>query len=126
MNDNNISPFDLFRYKIIVTSYGHVVSEYRRIAEFKSSIELYKQGKNIVVPKRPNLTLLSGIWEMDGARMLGRHLVLDEVHPTKNTTTQAYAAIKMLRKRFICCLMLGGTPLDDTKEEQLRLSPRSD
>ena len=117
MNDSNVSPFDLFRYKIIVTSYGHVVSEYRRLAKFEKGMELYEQGKNIVVPKRPKLTLLSGIWEMDGVRMLGRHLVLDEVHAIKNTSTQTYAAIKMLRKRFTCCLMLSGTPLDNTWED---------
>ncbi|OIW30953.1 hypothetical protein CONLIGDRAFT_668829 [Coniochaeta ligniaria NRRL 30616] len=42
---------------------------------------------------------------MDGAKSLGEYLVLDEAHAIKNTTSQTYEAIKVLRTRCNTCVI---------------------
>jgi hypothetical protein len=56
---------------------------------------------------RPQVTLLSEIFDMEGAKLLGGYLVLDEAHMIKNTDSQTYKAIKYLRSRCNTCIMLG-------------------
>ena len=64
LNRKNVSPLDLGQYKIVVTSYRYVSAEYERVAKFKKQMEDYRTEKSDVVPKRPHLTLTSGVWEM--------------------------------------------------------------
>jgi len=112
--DPNTSPFDLGRYRIVVTSYNYVVAEHKRIAKFVEDMESYRQGKNSVVPKRPTVCLLSGVWKLPGAKPIGRYLVLDEADAIKDRHSRAYAAIKELRESCVCCLPITGSPLDGT------------
>lgn len=114
LNDNNFSPFDLYRYDIIVTSYNYVVSEAARLAKFDRKMEDYEQHKTSNAPRRPKVTLLSGIWKMDGVQCIGRYLALDEAHAVKNHSGRSYAAIKQLRENFLVCFPTTGTPLDNT------------
>ncbi|KAL8878047.1 MAG: hypothetical protein Q9198_004062 [Flavoplaca austrocitrina] len=121
LNDNSISPSDLYRYDVIVTSYNYVVSEAARLAKFDRQMEEYEQYKTSLAPKRPKVTLLSGIWKMDGVQHIGRYLGLDEAHAIKNYSGRSYAAIKQLRESFAVCLPTTGTPLDNTWEDVFAL-----
>lgn len=109
-----VSPFELFKYKVVVTSYNYVASELGRIQSFMQGLEDVRKGKTDRFPERPTTTLLSGIFEADGAKKLGEYLVLDEAHTIKNTDGLTYAAIELLRSLFATCLMISGTPIDNT------------
>ena len=111
-----IHPLELLRYRIVVTSYSHLHVEFTRILKFKKAIKEYpklpkeRRGRH---PGRPSLSLLSGLF-LDGLARLGRLLVLDEAHTIKNTDSCTYAAVALLRRQFEACIMLTGTPLDNT------------
>ncbi|RGP75402.1 global transactivator [Fusarium sporotrichioides] len=66
-----------------------------------------------VIPKRPDVTLLSRVWVMEGVKPLGPLLILDEVHLIKNSRSRAFAATHELRQRVKTCIMMSGTPLDN-------------
>lgn len=41
LNDNRITLFDLYRYKIVVVTYNYVIAEYNRVIKFDKRIEEY-------------------------------------------------------------------------------------
>ena len=112
--DSSFLPHDLYQYDVIITSYNYVVSESSRLAKFDKQMEDYEKGKTTLPPKRPRVVLLSGIWRMDGVRLMGKYLALDEAHAVKNHSGRSFAAIKQLRERFLVCIPTTGTPLDNT------------
>lgn len=88
-----VSPVELFKHKVVVvTSYNRVTSKIGRVTKFIQAMENYKNDKENRLPKRPIVTLLSGIFEEDGVKPLGKYLVLDEPHRNKNTKGRTYAA----------------------------------
>ena len=114
LDDSTILPAELFKYKIIVTSYNRVVAEQIKMDKFLKDIKRYKSGKSLKVPKRPIITLLSDVFRMDGVRSLGPYIGLDEAHTIKNPRSRAFAAIQLLRSTmFKTCIMLTGDPLDN-------------
>lgn len=80
--------------------------------KFLKTIKDHKKG--VPLPKRPKLTLLSDI----SLRSTGvgdfRMLVLDEAHLIKKPTGRSFAAISTLRDVCKSCVMMTGTPLDNT------------
>lgn len=77
LEDKSISPFDLCKYDVVVTPYKFVQLEQSRLDKFKQQMQDYRDGTSDVVPKRPHVALLSGIWDMDGVKPLhwiGRRL----------------------------------------------------
>lgn len=110
----SIPPTQLCKVDVIVTSYSYVTSELTRAAKFEKLMSKYrKDPKTNVIPKRPTLTLLSDLF-FETAGKMGEVLVLDEAHIVKNVRSRNYAAITVLRSMFHGCLMLTGTPLDNT------------
>ncbi|KAK5701448.1 hypothetical protein LTR97_004261 [Elasticomyces elasticus] len=97
LKDNSVGPLQLGGYKLVVVSYEYV-----------------ETGKTEVIPKRPKVTLLSGIWNLDGAKKIGRYLCLHNADAMKKHNGQAFAAIKKLRSRFEGCFVTTGTPLNNS------------
>nr|RBQ98575.1 hypothetical protein FVER53263_20036 [Fusarium verticillioides] len=108
-----LTPTDLWKYKVVVTSYSNVAAEVTRVHKFIRGIEAYNQGKATQPPKRPMLVLLSGIFEQEPRRPIGEWLILDEAHAIKNRESRTYHSISALRANFDGCLMMTGTPLDN-------------
>ncbi|KAG9503677.1 hypothetical protein J7337_003628 [Fusarium musae] len=108
-----LTPKDLWKYKVVVTSYSNVAAEVTRVHKFIRGIEAYNQGKATQPPKRPMLVLLSGILEQEPRRPIGEWLILDEAHAIKNRESRTYHSISALRANFDGCLMMTGTPLDN-------------
>lgn len=120
LTGETISPIDLFMYDVVVTSYSYVASEVTRIDKFHKEMKNKKENPHGRTPKRPNITLLTQLLA-DNPRGIGKMLVLDEVHTIKNTESFTYAAISKLRGLFDACIMLTGTPLDNTWEDAFAL-----
>ncbi|KAL2016391.1 hypothetical protein VTK56DRAFT_3813 [Thermocarpiscus australiensis] len=111
-----ISPLELVKYKVIITSYNTVSAEYGRLNKYRYEMEQYTTGQTQRPPKRPMASLLSGVIEQmtEDRHRLGEYLILDEAHAIKNTASRTYAAIEMLRSFFNTCIMMTGTPLENT------------
>lgn len=114
LNDKSITPFDLRGHDVIITSYSFVTSEAARLAKFDQRMVDYEKKRTHIPPVRPRVTLLSGIWAMDGVNFLGRFLALDEAHTIKNHSSRVYAAARKLRDQFVVVLLATGTMLDNT------------
>ncbi|XEU99122.1 hypothetical protein FSHL1_004409 [Fusarium sambucinum] len=106
----------LYEYKIVITSYNQVSAEFARLQRYTRALEGYAKGRIKLddLPKRPNVTLLSSILMTGAIKPLGPLLILDEAHAIKNTRSRTFAAIYELRQRFKTCIMMTGTPLDNT------------
>lgn len=112
---HHVSPVEAFsKYKVIVASYHYVAAEFRRFRRFNKRRGEYLRGESATMPKRPSVTLLSGLLRQEGAKPLGEYLILDEAHHIKNFQSLTYWAIKKLRLSFNTCVMMTGTPLDNT------------
>jgi SNF2 family DNA or RNA helicase len=109
-----LSPKDLWKYKVVVTSYSYVSAEVTRTHRFLIGIDEYKRGIITQPPKRPTLVLLSGIHEQEPRKPMGEWLVLDEAHAIKNHQSRTYHAVSALREQFNACLMMTATPLDNS------------
>jgi hypothetical protein len=116
-----MSPFDLGSYDVIVTSYTFLTSEAARLAKFDQHMEDYEQEKTNILPTRPKVTLLAGIWTTYGVRHIGRFLAFDEAHTIKNHAGRAYAAAKSLRDLFKVCILSTGAMLDNTWADSFAL-----
>ncbi|GKU05768.1 global transactivator [Fusarium langsethiae] len=106
----------LYQYKVVVASYDHVSAEFGRLQRFKRAVTEYNEGRIDfkAIPKRPEVTLLSRVWVMEGVKPLGPLLILDEVHLIRNSRGRAFAATHELRQRVKTCIMMSGTPLDNS------------
>ncbi|KAF5663333.1 global transactivator [Fusarium denticulatum] len=109
-----LSPRDLWKYKVVVTSYSYVSAEATRRHKFLSVIDDYKKGIITQPPKRPMLVLLSGLHEQEPRKPMGEWLILDEAHAIKNHESRTYHAVSALREKFNACLMMTATPLDNS------------
>lgn len=77
------------------------------IAEFK------KKGSSKHLSERPNLSIFSEVFQaQEGVK--SPYLVLDEVTAIKNTRSLTFAAVRELRETADTCVMLTGSPLDNT------------
>lgn len=110
-----ISPLELYKYDVVLISYQQARSELTRINKYLEAVHEYKAGKTEKLPTRPHVTLLSGIFDdKRGLTILGKFLILDEAHVAKNPDGKPYEALQHLRARFDTCIMMTGTPLDNT------------
>ncbi|EWG45972.1 hypothetical protein FVEG_06600 [Fusarium verticillioides 7600] len=109
-----LCPTDLWKYKVVVTTYTYVSAEVIRTRKFLSGIDDYTKGIITQPPRRPMLVLLSGIHEQEPRKPIGEWLILDEAHAIKNHRSCTYHAVSALREQFNACLMMTATPLDNT------------
>lgn len=108
-----ISPTELFKYHLVITSYSQVLSELVRGRKFLREMKEWVPGTK--PPRRPTLSLLCEVFTFS-SKHLGKVLVLDEAQVIKNARGQTYAAISKLREHFDGCVMLTGTPLDNRRD----------
>ncbi|KKY29424.1 putative dna repair and recombination protein rad54 [Diaporthe ampelina] len=113
-----VSPVELFKYQLVVTSYSQVVSELVRYRKFFKDMKDYTPGAKL--PKRPTLTLLSAIFTFS-TKLMGKMLVLDEAQLIKNPKSRSFSTMSVLREYFQSCVMLTGTPLDNTWKDAFSL-----
>lgn len=113
-----VSPAELFKYHLVITSYSQVVSELVRIRKYVQNVKDYVPGATL--PKRPAVTFLWGFLDPD-AKPRGKVLILDEAHTFKNPKSRTFAAILWLREFYESCIMLTGTPLDNTWKDAFPL-----
>ena len=93
-------------------SSSYLSAEDGRVTGFLKSMAEYWPGQR--APTRSHLTLLTEVFDMLGAKKLGQYLVVDEAHAIKNTSGRTCTAVAQLRSLFTTCLMLTGTPVDNT------------
>jgi len=108
LNDKRTSPYDLFRYRVIVVSYSFVAAELRRMDQFIEDVANYKTEKSSKEPVRPTVALLSGIFAIPGCKDLGKYLVLDEIRSIKST--RILAALEKLRSYCDTCVLMTEVP----------------
>lgn len=118
LDNTEASVGDLFKYTVVVTSYGHLSYEYDRTRKFSEWLrgcpQAEGQGLHANPPGRGSGALLSYDWERDIEKPWAKYLILDEAHIIKNIESDVYAAVKQLRSRMDLCVMLTATPLEDS------------
>lgn len=107
-------PNKLARYKLVVTSFAYVTSEYLKLQRFLKDLHAFDSGTNLIKPQRPDLTLLSNYMRPETAPALGNYLIIDEAHALKDVYGPTFAAVTELRESFRSCLLLTPTPLDNS------------
>lgn len=112
--DERMSPFEIQKYDVIVVSYYTIQAEWLRLNRFLQDMAAYKDGEIMVLPERPTVTLLSGVFRMENGPRLARYLILDEAHFFKNPDASRYESVAYLRDSVETCIMLTATPLDNT------------
>jgi SNF2 family DNA or RNA helicase len=90
------------------------MNQYRKLCKYLNNVAKAKSGSvDIKRFERPNLSLFSEILDsQEGVQ--SPYLVLDEVTAVKNSKSITFAAIEELRKLAHTCVMLTGSPVDNT------------
>ncbi|KAM0367156.1 hypothetical protein ACHAO7_004873 [Fusarium culmorum] len=107
------NPLDLWKCKVVVTSYSYLGAEVTRVHKFIQGIDVYKKGKANKMPKRPKTVLLSVVLDTEPPRLMGEWLALGKVHTLKNLNTHTYHAVSKLRAKFDSCFMITNTPFEN-------------
>lgn len=121
MSDERISSFELFKHDIVVVSYNTLSAEFGWITKFEKDMASFKSGMITSLPSRPTTSLLCSLYVQNRAKQLGPYIVLDEAHKIKNTWSRAYAAVQAIRPFYQACIMMTGTPLDNTWKDAYAL-----
>ncbi|KAH6679919.1 hypothetical protein F5X68DRAFT_234442 [Plectosphaerella plurivora] len=108
-------------YDVVIASYSYVAAEFTRLRRAYLDAEAYRTEASDAVPKRPSATLLTLMSSHSQGPGKGKYLILDEAHTIKNTKTMTYGAVSELRNHFDMCVMMTGTPLDNTWEDAFAL-----
>ncbi|OMP82896.1 putative ATP-dependent helicase [Diplodia seriata] len=102
-------------YDVIITSYAFVMAQHRKRVNFIQKIRKFQQNGTGLPPSRPNLSLFSEIFRWGNIK--APYLVLDEVNAIKNPRSLTFSAIEELRSLADTCVMLTGSPLDNTWQD---------
>ncbi|KAL6923087.1 hypothetical protein ACHAPO_001260 [Fusarium lateritium] len=102
----SVSPEDVSKSKVVITSYPYVASEFARVQKFNQGMDAYKKGEATEPPERPKLLLLSGSLDQGSQSPMGEWLVLDDALAIRNPNSRTYHAISNLRDSFNGCLMM--------------------
>jgi SNF2 family DNA or RNA helicase len=113
LRDPNTSPLELLKYDVILVSYSFVMSQYRKLCKYVNAVaESENDGRGGHL-ERPSLSIFSEIFcVQEGVKC--PYLVLDEVTSVKNPNAITFAAIQELRSMADMCIMLTGSPIDNT------------
>jgi SNF2 family DNA or RNA helicase len=104
---------ELFKYDVILVSYAFVMSQYRKLCKYFEEVDNFKRNGTCKQLERPSLSIFSEIFhDQEGVKC--PYLVLDEVTAVKNSTAITFAAIQELRSLADTCIMLTGSPVDNT------------
>lgn len=103
----------MLKYHVIIISYAFVMSQYRKLLKFVDRIDSLKNQGIGLAPERPDISVFSEIFYSDDG-VKSPYLVLDEVNAVKNPKSLTFAAVFELRKLCDTCLMLSGSPIDNT------------
>ncbi|KAF2486516.1 P-loop containing nucleoside triphosphate hydrolase protein [Neohortaea acidophila] len=114
LNDESITPFDLFRYRVVIVTYDYLVAERRRMVQFEVDLARYSRGDKDTAPPRPQVALFSDVFKVGGVRAFGKYLILDDAHHLRDYKGVAYKTVKVFRARFEACIAVTGTPLVDS------------
>lgn len=100
LDDQSITPFDLFRYRVVVVTYKYLVAERNRMEKFEVHLAEYERGDRDDLPERPRVAIFSDIFEIRGVRSFGKFLILDDAHLLVKYGEMTAA----LRPRFEACI----------------------
>lgn len=113
LRDPNTSPFEVLKHHVVVTSYHFVMNQARKQQAFIDRLDdIQFNGSNVRPLPRPKLSIFSELFENHGVKF--PYLVLDEVNAVKNTSSATFKAMQILRKQCEYCIMLSGSPIDNT------------
>lgn len=113
LRDPNTSPFEILKHHVVVTSYHFVMNQARKRQAFIDRLDDIRfNGSNVRPLPRPKLSIFSELFENHGVKF--PYLVLDEVNAVKNTSSATFKAMQILRKQCEYCIMLSGSPIDNT------------
>ncbi|KAJ4373383.1 hypothetical protein N0V83_003678 [Neocucurbitaria cava] len=115
VRDPTIPPTTLLKQDVIIVSYPFVMSRHRKKVRYLEKIaDMKKTGGQGILPERPNLCFFSEIFEPKNNGPKSPYIILDEVNAVKNSRSLTFAAVLELRKQCDVCLMLTGSPIDNT------------
>ncbi|MCJ1435725.1 hypothetical protein MMC27_005100 [Xylographa pallens] len=117
LRDPNTSPLELIKYDVILVSYSFVMSQYRKLCNYVDGIAEFKHNNSGRHLERPNLSIFSDIFYAQ-ENITSPYLVLDEVTAVKNAGGITFAAIEKLRSLADMCIMITGSPIDNTWIDQ--------
>ncbi|KAF4629929.1 hypothetical protein G7Y89_g8210 [Cudoniella acicularis] len=113
LRDPNTSPLELLKYDVVLVTYSFVMSQYRKLHKYVDTVAKIKQRGVPQVLERPGLSIFSEIfYAQEGVKC--PYIILDESNAIKNTSSVTFAAILELRQLADVCVMLTGSPVDNT------------
>lgn len=113
VRDASILPHELINYDILLVSYHFVMAQHRKIDKYLDSVRRVKEGEVGITLERPNISIFSEIFFKNNG-IKSPYLVLDEVNAVKNPHSRTFLAVQELRTQADTCIMLSGTPVDNT------------
>jgi SNF2 family DNA or RNA helicase len=114
VRDPTIQPTTMLKHDAIIVSYSFVMSQYRKALKYREKIARFKKDGAHPAPHRPDISIFSEIFSPDNNDVSSPFLVLDEAHAIKTECALTFAAIFELHEQCDNCLMLTGSPLDNT------------
>jgi SNF2 family DNA or RNA helicase len=105
------------KFDVILTSYGFVMNQYRKMCQYVNRVEEFKQnGQSIRPLERPSLSIFSEIFyqQYTESNLKFPYLILDEVTAIKNCDSITFGALRELRMLADACVMLTGSVVDNT------------
>lgn len=99
----------------IIVSYTFIMSLYRRAIKCIDALETAKTDSTVPIPQRPDLSIMADI--LNDSQYKSPYLVLNEANVIKNEKSITFAAISVVRQTCKTCVMLTGTPIDNTWPE---------
>jgi SNF2 family DNA or RNA helicase len=113
LRDPDTSPLELLKYNVVLVSYAFVMSQYRKLYNFIDGVTKFKNNGSGGHLERPSVSIFSEIFHaQEGVKC--PYLVLDEVTAVKNPKGITFAAVEELRSLADMCIMLTGSPVDNT------------
>lgn len=116
LEDPHMLPTEISTYDLIIVSYAFVRTQYKKWTNFQTKLELTTDETFL---QEPSLSIFSKMFLPQQDTFKFAYLVLDEVTTIKNTKSQTFKAVKELGERAKACIMLSGSPLQNTWHDVL-------
>ncbi|KAH7074046.1 P-loop containing nucleoside triphosphate hydrolase protein [Paraphoma chrysanthemicola] len=118
IRDATIPPQTIVRSDVVIVSYGFMMYQYRKQIAYLRQVGKWEKKREGETPTRPMLSILSEVF-LDGVH--GLTVVFDECNAIKNRNSLTHAAAVYFWSHFEACLLLTGSPIDNTWDDPFGL-----
>jgi SNF2 family DNA or RNA helicase len=116
LRDPTTPPTTLMNFDVVIVSYQFMVSDHQKAPNYLAAVaNLNKTGLG-TRPDRPNIALYSEIYHLQDNDQ-SQFIIFDEPAAFKSLHGKTFAAAMALRRQCDTCVMLTGSPVDNTWQD---------